>query len=226
MVLLNMDQFFDLDTPEQYNRGLVASARVGNLPMVKFLVNLGADINTGQGSALTSGSMEGHLPIVQYLVQHGAKIDGNDLVASAMRGHLDVVKYLVEHGANVQHANNSALGQSAVMSHLPTVKYLVEHGADVRAQDGGILINSFAYGQPLDVAEYIFQQDIPYFVANPATVIIARHLLDMYQPHVEAVTGIRDLSPDMQYMVLDNLIGPRASLYTRRSRSRPRSSRR
>ena len=83
------------------------AANRGQLPVVKWLVEAGADINrqagAGGGSALEAAARKGHLEVVRYLLSRGAEMDvreshWNPLFGAIVNGHLDVVKLLLEHG--------------------------------------------------------------------------------------------------------------------------------
>jgi len=83
-------------------------------------------------------SKKGNLDIVKYLVENGADIHAYDDYAlkwSARNGHLDVVKYLLEKGANIHADNDSVLIDSAYYGRLDVVKYLLEKGANIDVID-------------------------------------------------------------------------------------------
>lgn len=105
---------------------LMYSAKIGNMEIVKELLDFGAKdynfafytvcfegywdiaqkfINEGNANnfdiALTYASLGGHLNIVEELIDLGAK-DFNSALVSACEGNrLEIVKYLIEKGANV-----------------------------------------------------------------------------------------------------------------------------
>ena len=84
--------------------GLIQAAINGNLKVVKYLHQNGADIRALDDHALRWSADSGHLDVVKYLHQNGADIRARDdfaLLRSAKNGHLNVVKYLIENGADV-----------------------------------------------------------------------------------------------------------------------------
>ncbi len=104
-----------------------------------------------------AAAQNGHLPVVKYLVQHGADVNyphGFPLINSAKNGHLLVVKYLVEHGVNgtIDHA----LWLAADHGHLLTVIYLIEHGANIHFDNNIIFLSASQNGR-LDVVKYLFE---------------------------------------------------------------------
>ena len=113
-------QLTDKSTP------LITAIGEKNLPMVKFLIDHGADVNElaayfpphfGPNGGdvtpliLASGSMEKdpkNEEIVKILLSRGANIEATDaiwggtpLMWAAWRGHPNIVKLLLDHGANV-----------------------------------------------------------------------------------------------------------------------------
>lgn len=113
----------------------VASVEAGELTMVDFFLKNGAEIDTSAGLALNYASLHGDLKLVKYLVEKGANINIEPFVATPLSeavqgGHLEVVKYLVEKGANVNANNKQALKYAIALNNLEIVKYLAEHGAD------------------------------------------------------------------------------------------------
>jgi ankyrin repeat protein len=94
---------------------------------------------------LNAAARQGNLEVVKYLVEHGADIDKSDnnrdktpLLAASFKGHFDIVKYLVEKGAkvNAQSINGfTPLHDAAYVGNFEIVKYLIEHGADVRIRN-------------------------------------------------------------------------------------------
>jgi len=79
-----------------------------------------------------------HLPVVKYLVEHGANINatnrgtGQQPLYEACKHGFEITLYLIEHGANVNHIDKfgmTPLHSAAMNGNLKTVKCLVEHGA-------------------------------------------------------------------------------------------------
>ncbi len=81
----------ELDPP------LVNVARTGNLPMIKLLVELGADINQkGEGNAtpLMGAVYNAYLDVIQYLLKHGANplaqnSEGDSVLDIARSGRIE-----------------------------------------------------------------------------------------------------------------------------------------
>jgi hypothetical protein len=86
----------------------------GDLEMTKFLINNGSDIHVFNNSALRFASKMGNLAIVKLLVESGANVNDhgpndepederqNALEQAGQNGHVDVAKYLIENGAEIE----------------------------------------------------------------------------------------------------------------------------
>jgi ankyrin repeat protein len=88
------------------NRYVADAAANDNLDMVKFFVELGADVDTYKGLALEIACQHNNIDIVKYLVANGANVNinhGKALSAAKRYGHKRIVDYLVEHGACVDY---------------------------------------------------------------------------------------------------------------------------
>ncbi len=75
----------------------IEAARNGHLPVVRYLLLVGANIHHMQDYALALAAHQGHLPVVQYLVDQGANVraDYNRALHWARAGgHPMVVQYL------------------------------------------------------------------------------------------------------------------------------------
>ena len=126
---------------------LFLATKLGNLQIVKCLVENGADINQKGGylneTVLMLASDKGDLNLVKYLVENGADVNEEDkdestpLLLATDSGDLEKVKYLVENGADVNAVNNinqTALHLASENGYLEIVEYLIKNGADVNAR--------------------------------------------------------------------------------------------
>ena len=133
------------------------AAYCGNLKLVQWLVEHGADINakTDNGfSVLHAAAITGSLELVQWLVEHGADVkakdsDGWTVLHAAVNGipsnsSMDLYEWLINQGIDVNAAANN--GETAlsiaceVRDDLDLVRFLVEHGADVNPNRGKTFI--------------------------------------------------------------------------------------
>ena len=124
----------------------------GHLEIIKYLMSIGACVQSGKDYALITASEKGYLEIVEYLVSIGANVRSkNDraLIMASHYGHLKIVKYLVSQGANIHCtlkdelnfsypmdiciylSGNSPIQRASVHGHLDVVVYLSNLGADI-----------------------------------------------------------------------------------------------
>ena len=140
--LINESVYTDfIDVHTENNDALRWAAEKGDIDMVKFLVEKGADINANDGLALFLAANIGNYDMVKYLVEKGADIHAcNDsaLCCAAENGSLDVLKFLVEKGADIN-ANGSVLAWAVYSKNLDMIEYLVEQGADISANNYQVL---------------------------------------------------------------------------------------
>ncbi|MCW5156341.1 ankyrin repeat domain-containing protein [Burkholderia cenocepacia] len=80
--------------------GLVKSAIHGR-PFVDYFLSKGADVKFNDNEALQDACLFGNLDMVQYLVELGADpLDKECILVAAREGHIDIVEYLLSIGAN------------------------------------------------------------------------------------------------------------------------------
>lgn len=146
---------------------LSCAVEIGNLEMVKFLVNNGANINllTGEDySALNYATKKGNLEIVKFLVSKGGDINPNSgcppLISALeeeypLDEYFEIVKFLVSNKANVNVAyqGSTPLTLAVRGGNLQIVKFLVDNKAD---------INTVGYGgkTPISIAKERGWRDI------------------------------------------------------------------
>ena len=125
---------------------LFLAAKSGNLDVVKFLVEKGADINFADRegrTALMAASAMGHYHIVRYLVNHKASVnmakkDGwNALMFAIQYKHGLIKEYLKENGATapkwIRGSNKARFIYYAEIGDLDKVKDLLKRGVNVNA---------------------------------------------------------------------------------------------
>ena len=107
----------------------------GHLDIVKFLLEMGADIHAERERALEEASAYGHADVVSFLLKSGADVHANNdealLAASRNRSKrsLDIVKLLLENGANPN--TNAALKDALERKDTEMVYLLSSYGATI-----------------------------------------------------------------------------------------------
>jgi ankyrin repeat protein len=104
---------------------LLVAIDTENLPMVKLLVENGADINHSFRTGLVRRPLQraaeiGNFEIVQYLLECGAPVDctpcysgGTALQLTAIGGYVGIAELLLEHGADINHLPAEGEGRTA-----------------------------------------------------------------------------------------------------------------
>lgn len=134
----------------------------GNLEIMKYLVDIGTNIDFKEPELLNDAAERGYLDIVKYLFDNGAVVDSlydRSLRLAATNNHLDVVKYLVEKGTNVNHHNCIALSNAITLDNVDVVKYLVKNGADLDLYGPGFL-NSASSSGHLDIVKVLVENGV------------------------------------------------------------------
>ena len=135
---------------------LILAAKVGNLALVKFLLESSADMEIGQtaiGSLANYKFVGGRTPLIwaaangqtkvlQHLLDSKANIAARSttyrcsLQEAIICGHNDVAIFLIQQGAPIMNRVDeqwTPLHQAAADGHLEPLKLLIEKGADLEA---------------------------------------------------------------------------------------------
>lgn len=130
-----LDAGLNVDTTLKEDKTLLSIAcENGKLPMVRFLLNQGANIEheaSFDAKPIYYAAKGNHFDIVKYLVDRGAStnlgfFNLSPVEEAAGNGNLEMVKFLVEKGYAQQGAVSKAQGSNV----YDIVKYLVEHGGN------------------------------------------------------------------------------------------------
>lgn len=152
---MNVNSFLELD-----GSALVSACRVGNLELVKFLLDENADPNNGfdcggyEALLWAIIGSRASLDIVKLLLANGVIVKGSGaLIAAAEHGNLEAIKLLLEHGKRNKDIDleevgeygaydprklddqGTALYKAAAHGHHDIVDILLKAGADTRYKD-------------------------------------------------------------------------------------------
>ena len=123
-------------------------------------------------TALHFAAQNGNLAVVQFLVEQGADIKAQDIVLSrsaihlaAENGHLECIKYLAEKGVDLLDRDiygATALHYAARANKLDVMKYLVDKKMDYTAKDarGWTAMHYAANGGSIDVVKYLLAKGL------------------------------------------------------------------
>lgn len=146
--------------PEEKTKLLVEVTKKGYFPMIKYLIDSGADVNTNNGFLLIWAVEKKNSPLVRLLLGKGANIHAqNDsaLMAAIDSESVTMMKYLLQKGADVNMGRDYPVRWAAGTGRLDLVKYLINLGADVRAENDDALRWAAEEGH-LDVVEYLVEE--------------------------------------------------------------------
>lgn len=137
---------------------LINAAYKGDLPRLKALLDIGADVNARMANGSTNGStvlmvasLTGDREIVQALLDKGADVNATNnsgftaLMMASQEGRLEVVRALLDKGADVNAKTKNetkndpmtALILASMKGRLEVVRALLGKGADVHARTSG-----------------------------------------------------------------------------------------
>ncbi|KAF2969814.1 hypothetical protein GQX73_g3780 [Xylaria multiplex] len=117
---------------------------LGHIPLVKALIDWGADVNKAggyYGSVLGAAAFHGHVEIVDFLLQRGANLSlyapevGSVLHIAVLGGNYRVVECLIERGADIDARDKfdrTPLEAAIIIQHHAIVDLLISRGASVR----------------------------------------------------------------------------------------------
>lgn len=159
------------DNNSHFNPIIYAASYSGNIELVQYLIDQGADPKaktSGNETALHKAAWNGHLDIVKLLVSYGADLNLvynangglSPLCCAAESGNIEVVKYLIENGADVNYTNessgSSALRSAAYEGHYDIFIYLAQmQPANYDWQEA--LFYGLIGGNP-DIVKYVVEE--------------------------------------------------------------------
>jgi len=135
--------------PDDLSLALAKHARLGNLDMVRYLLDAGADTrgtHGRDGNPLVEACRRCHENVVDLLLERGADPNfdgdndrvggGNPIVAAARSGSQIIVRKLIDHGAELSRMDMGiemgfrALHAAVLLEHTNMVEFLLASGVD------------------------------------------------------------------------------------------------
>ncbi|KAH7324188.1 ankyrin repeat-containing domain protein [Stachybotrys elegans] len=128
-------------TGEEYGNALTAAAHDGTMPIIKMLLQHGADLSAPEGYPLHTAAANGHTAIVSLFLDMGADPNsftshctgGTALQEACIAGNTDTARVLLERGANPNHGAGelfSPLTAATYQANGDLVELLLARGAD------------------------------------------------------------------------------------------------
>jgi ankyrin repeat protein len=137
----NLDILLKKLTPNEMNEQLFVFSGEGNLEVVRWFVDHGADVNFKFSDGKTSLFMaagKGHVSIVNYLLEKGAKVNAGDNYFStsliSAYQYPEIIRILVKAGAKINHSNvtGSTIFVRVMTRHdYKTADFLIDNGAAI-----------------------------------------------------------------------------------------------
>ena len=115
-----------------------------NLPIVKLLLEYGADPNHIDKLWSSPIHYTVDSEIIKELLKYGAEVDSEDssgmtpLMRALAGEKFEIAKIFLDHGANINHCDNdglTALHEASNTGQLETIEFLLKHGANIDAID-------------------------------------------------------------------------------------------
>ncbi|KAJ3033173.1 hypothetical protein HDV00_006670 [Rhizophlyctis rosea] len=120
---------------DEGRRPIVEAAYDGDIALVRFLLEEGADGRVDDDDALLEACRHNHNDVAALLLSHGADVhcqDGACLVGAAKQGYLQVVWTLMKAGADPNAQAGRALSKTVKAGHYHVALYLLGEGAKLR----------------------------------------------------------------------------------------------
>lgn len=148
------------------NKVLLGASEIGNLEIVKYLVENGADVNykcTNKATALILAIQDKRIDIVKYLLNNNANtnIQGERgitaLIIAFQEDNLEMAELFIKNGANVdlQLDNGfSALILASFNNSIKAVQTLLKYNANINLKDEGFL-SALDYARSRDNHEIV-----------------------------------------------------------------------
>jgi ankyrin repeat protein len=170
------------NTQGQDQPPLHLAIKTGNLNIIRYLVDNGAEVNGKNwdgDTPLHIAASRGDYEIMSFLVSRGADVKARNKLQSTPLHHASYqtsfqpIQFLVENGAAVNatnHKNETPLNIAVYKGNYPIIEYLIASGADVNIADniGMSPLHHAIYGGNTRVIELLLANDGDVFARNDA----------------------------------------------------------
>ncbi|AAV51095.1 putative ankyrin repeat protein [Acanthamoeba castellanii mimivirus] len=141
------------------NTSLLTSCQNGNILLVKFFIEKGANHRYSEDKPLGIAAANGHSDIVEYLVNGGANIKSRNNYAlrfAVKNGHYNMVKFLIEQGVDITVFDYEVFYTSCEYGHYEIFVYLMKNINDIKKLNKKRLLKKAFKGGSVKIVHYIF----------------------------------------------------------------------
>ncbi|WUG43902.1 ankyrin repeat protein [Megavirus chiliensis] len=165
-------------TSHTINLGLTGASMGGYLDIVKYMIDLGAEVNFYYGRSLNLACYNKHVDVVKYLLDNGSIINMSTSSLDSISNQFDIIKLLVERGLDKK-SMNRILITACFCLRLNIIKYLLESGADINTDNNKPLLNAIQAGNYQDnklVIQYLIENNSNIHTDNNESLNLACNL--------------------------------------------------
>lgn len=127
------------------------------VPIVKLLIQYGADVRAFDDYALRASAEYGDTELVKLFLEYGADVHAKydaALECAAHNNHLDTIKILILAGAKIDICRNMVVRKVAEWGDAEMYQFLIDHGADIYNESGLSRVRN------THMLKFIFEQNI------------------------------------------------------------------
>jgi ankyrin repeat protein len=174
IIQLLIEAGININARDDRGRSALAIATAqDNIKMVQQLIDMGADVSSGEEMALLAAARTGNVDVVKLLLANNADVNVKSdwkrtaLMTASKKGHIEIVRLLVAAGADLDCKEDgwrdmTALHYAIKEGHTEIALFLIERGADITSKDHHettALEYAFKY-KHFDVAKALFEKSM------------------------------------------------------------------
>lgn len=163
-----------------YDKAFINACQSGNIDIIKFLIEFGADIHTEDNIVLRSACKFGRFNVIQFFVERGTDIHkfNEGLFFACKHAHINIVKFLVEHGVDIHVDNDIALKVACKLGNYRIVKFIIEKGVDIHAENERFLRIACKNGHT-NIVELLVKHGANIYTSNAIIIAIRYEKYDI-----------------------------------------------
>lgn len=146
------------------NLWLKKACQYGQLNILKFLIDRGANYRVDNDKPVILAAENGHLDIVEFLSTKKVNIrtqHNYPLEVACKHGYIEMVKFLATNKCNYWSARSRALANACRFGHLEIVKFLVENGAKINSNSSNLKpVYAAIIGGHADILDFLIMSGV------------------------------------------------------------------